>query len=225
MFGGSGPGAQARDGCSVELYRQLPYLGELEAVRDCLRPGTTLLELGCGAGRLTRALLGMGVVPTCVDNSPDMLRHLPAGAVAVESDIETLALPQRFDAVLLASCLVNHFDPPAREAFIACAARHCRPGGVLLVERQDPDALRSMPAGWQGQVGPAQLTVDRAERAGGITSMRLRYVIGDESWTHDFAAVALDEPEVEELLHRHGFVTPQWHGAGRRWVAASYDPP
>ncbi|HEY8050458.1 MAG TPA: class I SAM-dependent methyltransferase [Ramlibacter sp.] len=224
IFRGSGPGAQARDGCSVELYRQLPYLGELDAVRDCLHAGATLLELGCGTGRLTRVLLAMGVVPTCVDNSPDMLRHLPIGVQAVEADVENLALPQHFDVVLLASSLVNHFDPLVRNAFIACAARHCKAGGVLLVERQDAEALRTMPAGWQGSAGPAQLTVDHVERTNGITTMRLRYVIGHESWTQEFAAVALDEPEIEELLRAHGFASPRWHGVRRRWVASSYDP-
>jgi len=72
-FSGSGPGTQARDGCSVELYRRLPYFGELDAVREYLPYGVRVLELGCGTGRLTRKLLEWGTRPTSVDNSPKML--------------------------------------------------------------------------------------------------------------------------------------------------------
>jgi SAM-dependent methyltransferase len=222
-FAGSGPGVQARDGCSVELYRQLPYLGELEPVLDFLKPKSSVLELGCGTGRLTRVLMELGLQPAGVDNSAEMLRHLPAGVRAVQGDVETLALQQQFDIVLIASCLVNHPDDSVREAFIASAARHAKPGAILLVERHDAEWLRTAPAGWQVEAGPAQIHVDDVERAGAITKMRLRYVLDDQSWTQDFAAVALEESDVEQLVRAHGFVTSGWHGPRRRWLSASYD--
>jgi len=79
-FLGSGPGPQARDGCSVELYRSLPYLGEIDCVRPLLYPGSSVLELGCGTGRLTRFLLDLGLRVTAVDNSPEMLLAVPSPA-------------------------------------------------------------------------------------------------------------------------------------------------
>jgi len=37
VFSGAGPGVQTDDGCSVELYRDLPYFGELGDILDPLR--------------------------------------------------------------------------------------------------------------------------------------------------------------------------------------------
>jgi SAM-dependent methyltransferase len=224
-FSGSGPGVQTRDGCSVELYRQLPYLGELDAVRDYLRAGSTILELGCGTGRLARVLLELGLQPACVDNSAEMLRHLPPGVTAVQSDVEALVLDRKFDAVLLASCLVNHPGDAVRDAFIGCAARHSARGSILLVERHDPEWLSNASAGWSNTAGPAVVHVDQADHEGALTKMRLRYVIGDGSWTQSFQAVALGESDIEDLLRTHGFVPLAWLGARKRWAVAAYDPP
>ena len=68
-FSGSGPGVRTSDGCSVELYRQLPYLGELDDILGGVPAGSSVLELGCGAGRLTRPLVERGLSVTAVDNS------------------------------------------------------------------------------------------------------------------------------------------------------------
>ena len=118
-FAGAGPGVQARDGCSVELYRRLPYFGELEEYRALFPPGVQVVELGCGAGRLTGRLLDWGVHVTAVDNCPEMLAALPNGASPVLSDIESLNLDRRFEVTLLASCLINHPAADARFAFVA----------------------------------------------------------------------------------------------------------
>ena len=53
-FTGKGPGEQAPDGCSVELYLKLPYLGDLEPVHQFLNANASILELGCGTG-ITRS--------------------------------------------------------------------------------------------------------------------------------------------------------------------------
>jgi SAM-dependent methyltransferase len=137
-FSGSGPGVQAPDGCSVEVYRRIPYLGELDPLREYLAYGAKVLELGCGTGRFTRRLLEWGLLPTSIDNSPDMLAEIPRGAVPVQADIENLVLTDRFDVALLASCLINHPTVSTRESFVRAAARHLNPQGSLLVERHDP---------------------------------------------------------------------------------------
>src|SRR5204863_6316456 len=47
----------APDGSPVGLYARLPEMGEGEVVAAVLPAGASLLELGCGAGRITQQLL------------------------------------------------------------------------------------------------------------------------------------------------------------------------
>ena len=135
MNEGTGPGAQTRDGCSVELYRRLPAMGELERFAHLVPPSHSILELGSGAGRLTRELLARGHPVTCVDNSEEMLALLPPGARRVLADIETLDLGVTYDAVLLASCLINTPEPMLRARLLATCRRHVEAGGLLIFER------------------------------------------------------------------------------------------
>jgi SAM-dependent methyltransferase len=220
-FTGSGPGEQAPDGCSVDFYRALPYLGELADVLPALAPGTHVLELGCGAGRLTRPLLAHGLRVTAVDNSAGMLAALPPQAAAVHADIETLALGRTFDAVLLASTLVNHPGAGVRAAFLAAARRHLHTGGLLFLQRHDPAWLRGVRAG-DVIAAPAGLvtTVESAAVDGALHAIALRYDLGGRTWRQAFVTELLDDDAFARVLADAGFGAPRWLDARRRWAAA-----
>jgi len=218
-FSGSGPGVQTPDGCSVDLYREMPYFGELEELRPLLPAGATLLELGCGAGRLTRVLLAMGLEVTAVDNAPAMLEALPPQARAVHSDIETLALAERFDVALLASGLVNHPEPAIRRAFLAAARRHLGTGGRLFVQRQDPAWLLGAPVGAESSVGPLTIRVEAVQRTPPHVAMTVRYDTPGGTWRHAFVVEALEDVQLEEELAAAGFGRPAWIDRRRRWLS------
>src|SRR3954469_14128384 len=101
-YSGTGPGAIAPDGCAVDLYRRLPVRNEPAIIASAVPPPARLLELGCGAGRGTTALVAMGYEVTAVDESAAMLANV-TGATTVQSPIEALELPGSFDVVLLSS--------------------------------------------------------------------------------------------------------------------------
>jgi SAM-dependent methyltransferase len=223
LFQGTGPGAVAKDGCSVELYARLAYVGELECLAPLLTPGTTVLELGCGAGRLTRRLLSFGCVVTAIDNCADMLSHAPAEAHLVCADIEGLQLAQTFDVVLLASGLINHFDPAVRSAFVSAAAAHLKPVGQVVLQRHDAGWLEAARAGPVSEFDGIQVEVASVERDGGVISMTVAYQEGCRRWTHSFAVVALDQPKLQQLLHEAGFGELIWLDAAQRWARASLD--
>ena len=209
---------QTADGCSVELYRQLPYHGDLEPVRASFESGAEVLELGCGTGRHTRQMLKWGAVVTAVDNSAEMLTAVPSEAIKVLGNIESLELGEQFSLVILASSLINHPVASVRQAFLRVARRHLAVGGKVLVERQDPEWLAKGQVGKQGSVGDVSLFVESAERENERVRITLRYEIGTQAWRQSFEAVVLQEPEVEAMLAEAGFAGHTWFGSRRRWV-------
>jgi SAM-dependent methyltransferase len=220
-FHGTGPGVQSKDGCSVEVYSKLPYAGDIECLAGWLAPGTSVLELGCGAGRLTRRLLSFGCVVTAVDNSAAMLSRAPFEARLVCADIEGLHLAQTFDVVLLASGLINHCDPLLRAAFVCAAAAHLKPSGQFFLQRQDPAWLASAGVGRAGESAGIDIDVESVERDNGIVRMTVCYIDGSRRWTHSFALVALDEAALQRLLHAAGFGSIVWLDMAQRWASVA----
>lgn len=95
----------AADGSPVAVYLALPPEPEFTAVLNHLPAGASVLDLGCGAGRLAKDLADRGHQVTGVDESAAMLRHLDPTVTAIRARIEELDLGRRFGAVVLASHL------------------------------------------------------------------------------------------------------------------------
>jgi SAM-dependent methyltransferase len=197
----------APDGSPVEVYARLPARGEGELVAAALPPPASLLELGCGTGRVTRQLLERGYDVTAVDESPEMLAHVPEEAEHVCAQIEELELGVRFDAVLLLSNLLTT-EPPQRRAFLDACARH---SDVLVVE--------SLPLGWAPQASDV-LRIDRIED--GVVHGEVFYEGG---WSHAFAMrVFADERELDDALGECGWRLERWLDRDRGWFTAVRAP-
>jgi len=209
---------KTRDGCSVDLYLRLPYRGEVELICPWLSAGASILELGCGVGRMTQKLLAHGYRVTVVDNSPDMLTHVPVEASKVCADIETLDLRVVFDAVIFASCLVNVPDDDVRAVQLAKCRQHLQPGNPLLFERYDPGWLSGVTVGHIGNIGSIAMYVDEVSRNGTNVELSCRYRENEESWSHRFTARILDDAAVRKVLSTAGFSAPTW--IDQRWGVA-----
>ena len=216
-YRGTGRGPKTRDGCSVELYLRLPYLGEVELFQPCIAAGSSVIELGCGVGRMTRELLARGYRVTAVDNSPEMLAHVPSQASGICADIEALALETTFDAVILASCLVNVPDVAIRAVQLAKCRDLLKPGGQLILERYDPSWLANVQIGPLGSVGDIEMHLDEIHRNGANVDICLRYQGRGEEWLHYFSAAILDDDEICSCLSSAGFASPSW--IDRRWAS------
>ena len=216
-FRGEGPGPKTRDGCAVELYRLLPHAGEVDLIAPWIGSGT-VLELGCGVGRLTAPLLARGSRVTAVDDSPEMLAFVPGEATKVCSSIEALDLSARFDTVLLASHLINVPSEAQRSAFLATAQRHLRVGGNLVFQRHDPDWLAAVAVGGLNGLGAVEMFLDRVERHADRIEMSLRFRAGSREWLHHFGTVPLDDDQIDAALASAGFGAAEW--IDRRWGCA-----
>ncbi|NBE55096.1 methyltransferase domain-containing protein [Streptomyces sp. YC537] len=225
-YTGTGPGAITPDGCAVELYARLKAGDEPDIIAAAVPPGASLLELGCGAGRMTRPLTERGFAVTAVDESAEMLAHvedLPGVVRAVRSPIEALdggALGERFDVVLLASFLVHAADPEVRDGILRACRSHVQDDGVVLIQREGADYHTNLP---RERVDPAGYTV-RIESStpvgDGVNSVHARYIWPDATWTQTFRARVLTKTEFEEHLARAGLVVDRYLTDDEVWVRA-----
>ena len=210
-------GRSARDGSPVELYRLLPTLGEPELIHSAIRPGAEVLELGCGAGRVTRALVALGHPVVAVDESPEMLASVDAGE-AVLSRIEDLDLGRTFPAVVLMSNLVNVGDDRQRGTFLEACRRHLDRRGAVLIERLDPG---SVSGSFTARYGPFAIEVEQ-ERVGDELSGVVVYSLPDgRHWTHRFErGRILDDEALGEELRAAGLELRRFLDPKRRWCEA-----
>jgi ubiquinone/menaquinone biosynthesis C-methylase UbiE len=146
---------------------RLLSLGRIDAVYAAVAAAAVaglaaprVLEVGCGTGNLTRALVARGARVTAVDFNPDMLALARAKLVAAAERVEFHEMaaveiadrfaPESFDAA--AATLVLSEMSADEQAFVLRATRTVlRPGGRLVVA----DEVR--PAGWAARGARALL--------------------------------------------------------------------
>jgi SAM-dependent methyltransferase len=107
--------------------------GEASLVRS-LGP-TSVLDAGCGTGRVAIELARQGVDVVGVDVDPSMIaeaRGRSPGLEWVESDLASLDLGRRFDVVVLAGNVPLFCPPPARRDLVRACAAHVAPAGWLV---------------------------------------------------------------------------------------------
>ena len=146
---------------------------------------------------------------------------LPAAATLVLSEISSLELNKRFDAAVLPTGLINHFDLKVRAEFVACARRHVRSDGWFFVERQEPKWLKTVVAAPRGESGGINISVEFVERVGKTVAMTLRYSACKDAWTHSFQLIQLEEDDLQELLSGAGFHSMEWLNPSKTWLRAS----
>lgn len=176
------------------------------------------MEMGCGVGRVTRELLAHGYRVTAVDNSPEMLACVPPEASRICANIEDLAIGESFDAVVLASCLVNTPDVALRLAQLTKCREFLKPAGRLLLERFDPAWLANVQVGPLNSIGTVEMCVDDVQGSGAERELCLRYREGDDEWLQYFTAAILDDEAIRQCLSSAGFQPPDW--INRRWASA-----
>jgi SAM-dependent methyltransferase len=217
--GGTGAGPITPDGCAVEVYTRLPVGDEPEVIASAVPAGATLLELGCGTGRVTHPLLERGFRVTAVDESPRMLEHV-RGARTVCSPIETLELDERFDAVLLSSFLVHAGDVGVRDALLRACRRHVADDGCVLVQREGEDWHEKVPR--ERRAGDGLIRIAAADPTDDprVSSIRCEYVFPDGTWTQTFLSRRLDREEFEGALAGAGLAVDAYLTEDRTWVRA-----
>ena len=131
-----------------------------ESVRARSREPGSVLDAGCGTGRVAIELHRRGLDVVGVDLDPSMLARARAKSPDVEwvhADLVDVDLGRRFEVVALAGNVMIYLEPGTEGAVVANLARHLEPGGALV-------------AGFELQPGRYDLaSYDEAARAAGLT--------------------------------------------------------
>jgi SAM-dependent methyltransferase len=214
---GTGPGPITNDGCAVEFYALLPEFGESGIVDAAVPPGASILELGCGTGRILRPLAALGHPVTGVDDSPDMLARIP-DLPTVCSPIQSLRLDRTFDAVLLASTMINA-DPDTRQGFLATVRHHLRDDGVAVFQQSPPDwferatdaePVRDDPGGIRRVIRAARWEPPRMRA-------EMEYQVGGNVWTHAWTSYQISDGELADDLAAAGLRFGDWFTGDHAW--------
>lgn len=132
-----------------DLTTNLMTFGQIKRLRSLtvklaeLKPGESLLDVGCGTGGVTipaKLRLGPSGNAAGIDPSPDMITAAKKKARRQELDIdfrvgviEALPFPDAtFDAVT-ASLMMHHLPKPLQAKGLAEIFRVLKPGGRLLI--------------------------------------------------------------------------------------------
>lgn len=197
----------APDGSPVAFYRRLPAMGEPELIAE-VAAGPTILDLGCGTGRIAGPLARAGYRVTGVDNGAGMIAALPPGVEGIVADATTVRLGRSFETVLMASHLIN--DPDHGLDFARTAAAHLAPDGVAIGETYPPGWDPAATVGRTSALGPATVTLLRATVKGDLLDAEVRYGVDGVEWSQPFVARVLDEPALRGVLADAGLTFETW---------------
>jgi SAM-dependent methyltransferase len=212
---GTGPGELTPDGCAVDFYALLTAGPEPGIVHDAVPAGGSILELGCGTGRILRPLAELGHPVLGVDDSPAMLAHL-GDLPSVCAPIEGLDLGRIFDGILLASTMINS-PPELRRAFLDTCRRHVDAAGVVACQQHAPDWFDRAAASDAERDGVRYILRD-VQRSPGTVRAVAEYRVGDRTWTHSFTAYRI--ADLAGDLAAAGLRFDRWLTDDHAWFTA-----
>ncbi|WP_406053314.1 class I SAM-dependent methyltransferase [Kribbella sp. NBC_00889] len=215
--GGTGPGPHTPDGSAIELYEATPAHGEDELINAAMEPGSSILELGCGTGRITRPLLALGHQVVAVDESPDMVARVTE-TETICSTIGDLRLDRHFDVVLMMSYLINVADDDERLRLLRTCAHHVRPRGAVLLQQQIPGMIRGTTV--MENEHRRLVVSDVEELPGNRQAATLTHTIGDRSWSQRILTQNLSDDQLSAQLTEAGLTLADYLTPDKTWVRA-----
>ena len=96
---------------------------------------SSVLDAGCGTGRVAIELAARGVEAVGTDVDAKMLgvaREKAPDLTWVEADLAEIDLGRSFDAVVMAGNIILFVQPGTEAAVVARVCRHVAPGGHLI---------------------------------------------------------------------------------------------
>jgi len=164
-----------------------------------LRPGSELLDMGCGWGSLTLHAAHAGARVTAVTLSAEQGRYVQQRASGLSADVRIQdyrdPLPGSFDAIASVE-MGEHVGAAQYPAFCSSLYERLRPGGRLLIQQMSRTARRGGGAFIESYITPDMNmrpvgdTIGLIQAAGfeviGVQAMREHYVRTVRAWLENF---------------------------------------
>ncbi|GAA1577840.1 hypothetical protein GCM10009789_34150 [Kribbella sancticallisti] len=215
--GGTGPGVISPDGSPIELYLQAEARGEDQLINAAIAPRSSILELGCGTGRITRPLVALGHQVLAVDESADMVAQITETETLC-STIEDLRLDRRFDLVLMMSYLINVPDDEARQRLLDTCAWHVKPDGLVLLQQHDRQSF-AQPVVREREHRRLEVS-DVEQLPGDRQAATMTHTVGDQSWSQRILVQNLSEAQLVGALRASGLELMDYLTPDRGWIRA-----
>ena len=213
---------------------ELAERGDAELWQRVGRRAGSILEVGCGSGRVTAALASADARVLGIDLSPELLaiaRQRLSGRPNVWlllADIRNLALLQSFDAIVAPDDPFSHLvTDEDRDQALATIRSLLTPGGRLTLDalwfKPDEERRGAQPDGRKDQHQVQGLTVKEQWRCDPHThrcSTSFDYEEeGGERAEARFEARYWTEAEIRARFQRAGLAIEGWYGgyAGESW--------
>ena len=205
------------------------YVGDFNAdlplYRFLCALGRNVLEIGCGTGRVLRALLEVGCRVTGVDISDDMLRvaeaklreYLVQGKLALKNhDFRRAPLPEQFDRIFVTFYTFNYLLTASdQQQFLRNVRQSLAANGVVVMDLFYPQPL-AFPATnsqWQEtvlQVEGRQIVLRQKRSMVGNVEERIQiYADGAQQDEIVTRRCYVSKTQAEALLTQAGFQSLQ----------------
>jgi SAM-dependent methyltransferase len=242
----SAPSAIPYDSFVAEYYDYMPAVvarRDVDFYKAAAREvGDTILELGCGTGRVLLALSGEGHNVAGLDISEAMLSRCRAKLAAAREDIRgrvklhradmtSFDLGEKFRLIIIPFRPFQHLlEVPQQLDCLECAHRHLASGGRLILDVFQTDARRmhdpafleetrpsppvEMPGGRRLSVSERTVAFHRAEQRNDVELIHyITHPDGrEERLVFEFTIRYFFRYEVEHLLARAGFRVAALYG-------------
>jgi len=119
-----------------EIDKNHWWIKGLHAFLDLLKPGSRILDVGCGPGLTAKAFVGHGFTITGIDFADRMIeiaqREVPAGTFLVMDVADIEKLPGQFDGVFMQNVLLHIQKKEAQNILLKVAAK-VKEGGYFYL--------------------------------------------------------------------------------------------
>jgi 2-polyprenyl-3-methyl-5-hydroxy-6-metoxy-1,4-benzoquinol methylase len=109
--------------------------GEADLVQKLLQPPASILDAGCGTGRMGIELAKRGYDVVGIDLDEVMLSQAKSKApdmTWILGDLSQTAFDRQFDAIVMAGNVMIFLTPHTEQAVLANMAHHLKPNGLLV---------------------------------------------------------------------------------------------